>query len=147
MFLLFAITSCQEDLLFEENLALENTIWKAENQAYFDVDIQDTLSLYNVRINLRNTEEYRFSNIYLFVTINFPNGKKSMDTLDYYLADKTGKWYGSGLGDLYDNDFPMINKMAFPLKGTYRIEIVHAMRDEDLEGIANVGLKVAKHLP
>ena len=143
---LFAFFSCNSgDVLFEENLSLENALWKSNNMATFDFTIKDTISYYDILVNLRNNDSYEYSNLYLFVSIDFPNGKKHIDTLNAILADPTGRWVGSGIGDIYDNQFILVDNLAFPISGEYQVNVVHAMRKKDLQGIENIGLKVQKH--
>ena len=145
-FLILSLAACRdENVLYEENLPIENAVWKSDNMASFVFDIEDTLGYYDVVINLRNTETYPYSNIFLFADIIFPNGKKHLDTLNAELADPSGKWYGTGIGDIYDNSYKLVDNLAFPIKGEYKIQIVQAMRNNDLKGIENIGLKVKKH--
>ena len=106
--------------------------------------VDDTVGFYDLFINLRNENSYRYSNLYLFVEINFPNGKTSRDTVECPLADPTGRWYGSGLGDLYDNRILYKRQRQFPLAGEYSIMIEQAMRDSVLRGISDVGFRLAR---
>lgn len=148
LLLIFLLTSCgNEGVIFEENLPLKNSVWKNKDMASFEFNVQDTISYFDIFVNLRNTNSYEFSNIYIFVTTNFPNGKRKLDTLNANLADYQGNWIGTGIGDIYDNSYILSHKLAFPLKGDYRIDILQAMRKNDLEGIENIGLKVQKFQP
>lgn len=110
----------------------------------FEFDINDTVSLHNFYVTLRNQERYAFSNIFLFVSLEFPNGKLNIDTLNCPLADAEGRWYGSGLGDLYDNRIIFKERRKFPMAGHYRVSIQQAMRTNQLEGIADVGFRLSK---
>ena len=64
----------------------------------FNFTIADSTNSYACLIDLSHTGEYPFSNIYLFVDFEFPNGKNRLDTVHITLADRTGRWYGAGLG-------------------------------------------------
>ena len=72
----------------------------------FEVNIADTITPHNFYINVRNADGYPYGNIFMFIKTTFPNGKMSNDTLECTLADEKGKWLGSGIGDLYDNQIP-----------------------------------------
>ena len=61
---------------------------------------------------------------------------------------KTGKPLGkSGIGDLYDHRFILLNNYKFKNKGKYRIVFEQFMRMDTLPGIMAVGLRVEKNLP
>jgi gliding motility-associated lipoprotein GldH len=136
------LTSCDTNVVFEENTPVAGASWKAKDGVNFEFDVTDTVRLHNFYINLRNGEEYAYSNLYLFVEMEFPNGKKSIDTLNCPLADPTGRWYGSGLGDIFDNRILYRERKQFPLAGRYKVSIFQAMRTEELHGIYDVGFRV-----
>jgi gliding motility-associated lipoprotein GldH len=139
-----ALTSCDEGVVFESNQSIEGGVWKNNTPVSFEFDIKDTVALNNFYINLRNGEEYPFSNLFLFVEMEFPNGKKSVDTLECPLAAPNGEWYGSGLGDIFDNRIIFKERKQFPLEGHYKVNIQQAMRSAEIEGIYDVGFRVAK---
>lgn len=135
---------CDSNRVFEEYTAIPDQIWSASNIVKYEVDIQDTISPHNFYVNVRNTGAYKFSNLYVFLSIEFPDGKTSVDTVECPLADKTGKWLGSGTGQMKDNQFLVKYNMRFPLSGTYKFGIEQAMREEDLKEISDVGLRLEK---
>lgn len=138
------LTSCDNTHVFEQSQAIEQANWNANQPINFEFDIQDTVSFHNFYVTLRNQESYAYSNIFLFVSLEFPNGKLSIDTINCPLADAEGHWLGSGLGDLYDNRIIFKERKKFPMAGHYRISIQQAMRTENLEGIADVGFRLSK---
>jgi len=142
---LFSVfSSCSNGLVFEQSQEIPDAIWDMNQPVNFEFDINDTVSLHNFYVTLRNQEKYSFSNIFLFVSLEFPNGKLNIDTLNCPLADVEGKWYGSGLGDLYDNRIIFKERRKFPMMGHYRVSIQQAMRVDKLEGIADVGFRLSK---
>ena len=148
-FLLFTavmvgFVSCNQGLVFEKSQEIPNATWDMNAPVSFEFDINDTVSLHNFYVTLRNQERYAFSNIFLFVSLEFPNGKLNIDTLNCPLADAEGRWYGSGLGDLYDNRIIFKERRKFPMAGHYRVSIQQAMRMDQLEGIADVGFRLSK---
>ncbi len=104
--------------------------------------VTDTVSAYNLYINLRNTNDYQFQNLYLFVDVIAPNGASIRDTFECYLADNHGKWLGKGKGKIYDNRFLYRQSVKFSTKGDYRIQLQQAMRVDDLNGLANIGVRM-----
>lgn len=139
-----ALAGCDSNVVFEANKAIPEARWKSTEPVIFEFEVTDTVSLNNYYINLRNGDDYAFMNLYLFVKMEFPNGRKSIDTLECVLADPQGRWLGSGLGDIYDNRFLYRSLKAFPIPGDYKIEINQAMRTDELPGIYDVGFRVAR---
>lgn len=136
------LASCDEQVLFEENKAIDGGTWGARDAVTFEFDVDDTVRLHNFYVNIRNGEEYPYSNLFLFVEMEFPNGKKSVDTLDCPLADPQGKWLGSGIGKLYDQRILYRSRVRFPLTGHYRVDIRQAMREDPVAGIYDAGFRV-----
>ncbi|UPT67560.1 MAG: gliding motility lipoprotein GldH [Sphingobacteriales bacterium JAD_PAG50586_3] len=140
--LLFA--ACDDSRLFDENKKIEGSKWNSNQPVEFEVEIADTNQAVNAYINLRNTADYQFSNIFLFLTTTFPNGKEAKDTLNCLLADKNGKWMGKGAGDLLDNRIMLKRNVYFNQKGKYKFRLEHAMRVDPLPNITDVGFRIEK---
>jgi gliding motility-associated lipoprotein GldH len=141
---LFSLASCDDSLIYEENKGLDGMTWKASEPITFQVDIQDTLQACNFYFNLRHGEDYSFSNIFVFMKTTFPNGEAARDTMEFTLQQPDGKWIGSGLGDLRDNQILFKQNLKFPLRGTYTFSLEQAMRQEELPHVSEVGLRIAK---
>jgi len=140
--LLFA--ACDENRLYEEYKAIPGKTWDRNNKISFETNIEDTAQVYNVYINVRHTGDYAYSNLYIFLTTTFPDGTQVRDTLNCTLQDETGRWMGEGLGDLWDNHIVFKPLVKFSRRGKYVFEYEQAMRQEKLEGIADVGLRIEK---
>lgn len=141
--LILLLCSCESDVLYEANKRIDGGVWKVNDVAHFEFETADTSKLHNFYISLRNREDYPFSNIYFFVEMEFPNGKKSIDTVECQLADEQGKWLGNSSANLYDNRFLYQQGKQFPLAGRYKIDIRHGMRTPELQGITDVGFRLS----
>ena len=100
-------------------------------------------------VNLRNTNDYKYNNLFLIVSTKFPNGKTIIDTLEYRMANAQGEFLGSGFSDLKENKLWYKENVVFKELGEYEFTIQHAMREngrvegiKDLEGITDVGLRI-----
>ena len=63
------------------------------------------------------------------------------DTLLLILADKEGKWNGTGWGSLFQSELP-IGTIAIQHPGNSTLKIIHGMQDEILKGINDIGIKI-----
>ena len=141
---LLFFSSCDNNRIFEENKKIPAEGWSSSNVLKFDVDITNIEVPTNFYINVRNADGYPYNNLFLFIKTIFPNGKMSNDTLECILADENGKWLGSGMGDIYDNQIPFKKNVRFPDPGKYKFEIQHGMRSDVIPLIMDVGLRIEK---
>ncbi len=134
--------SCDRNRVFEQTIDIPGSNWHKDSIVFFNVDISDTLSAHAVNINLRHDSEYPKRNIYLFINTHAPTGHAIRDTFEIILADEKGKWYGSGLGGVWDIQKPFKHNVRFPISGTYRFEMEQAMRYDELPNIRSIGLRI-----
>lgn len=142
--LLIMFSACNMSALFDENVTIDKAKWSKDDIIEYDLVISDTLSQYDFYINLRNTADYRFQNLYIFLTTRFPNNNITRDTIEFILADQAGKWLGKGWGNLKENDILLKSNLTFPLTGDYSFLVQHAMRADTLNGINNIGIRIEK---
>ncbi len=142
--LLLGLYACDGNRFFEENKPIDGETWTVADRQAFTVDIQDTTSIFNFYFNFRHTGNYRYANIFVFLDTEFPNGELYRDTLECLVADQAGKWHGSGLGDLKENSFLFKRNVGFDEAGTYTFTFENGMRDDPLEHVKDVGMRIEK---
>lgn len=142
--LLLVLSSCDSNRVFEENKRIPEAQWNRHDKALFEFEIQDSLARYNFYFNFRHAGDYPYKNLYLFVKTTNPLNQVAVDTAQMILADHRGKWMGKGIGDIYDYQFKFKEDVAFPAKGIYTVEIEQAMRDEILENVTDIGIRIEK---
>jgi len=144
--LLFS-TSCDTDVLYENNIRLDSESWNQENKLEFDVNIQDTTLPYDFYLNLRHNNDYMYSNLFLFIDTYYPTKEYTRDTIEILLANAAGQWYGDGFGDLKEIRVLLKHGVYFPSSGNYKFSFGHAMRSEDLDGLEDFGMRIEKNQP
>lgn len=143
----FLLYACDEQRLFENYKDFDNSTWVVSDQPAFEFSIADTQLSYNLYCNLRNAESYPFADFrftyYLSDTTDVLMDKKMKIT---YLFDrKSGEPSGeSGLGDIYDHQFPLLKNYKFNRPGKYTVRFEQFMRRDSLPGILAVGLRVER---
>lgn len=142
------LVSCESDTVFSEVKAMEGH-WGAEEVVEFKIPQLDSLKKYNLFLNIRNTNDYKYNNLFLIVNMNFPNGKTVTDTLEYRMANPDGSWMGQGIGAVKENKLWYKENVQFFEEGTYTVDIAQAMRNNGevegvtkLEGITDVGISI-----
>ncbi len=146
LFLAFALAACDPDLVFNDNVDIEEGKWFVKQVPSFGFDIPDASARYNVYYNLRNGRAYPYYNLYLTRYLFDAKGKlveKKLDQL--FLADATtGKPLGTGLGDLFDHKVLALKEYRFPAPGRYTLKIEQYMRQNPLPDVFSVGVTVEK---
>lgn len=138
------LMSCDQGRIIDEYVPVENGSWSLSDTCLLDFSIDDTTSFYRLFFNLRHNDEYKYSNLYVFLTITDPDGLRDRKRLNFLLADKKGKWMGRGLGGRYDNQIILVDGLKFLKDGDYGVTIEQNMRDNPLEGITDVGIRLEK---
>lgn len=145
-------TSCSNKTIFSKYQSLSNSAWEANEKKIFQFEIKDTISPKNMFINIRNNSQYEFSNLYVITELKFPSGTEIIDTLQYEMADKTGKFLGQGFTEIKENKLFYKEQKVFPELGEYTFSIYQAMRKNgeiepitSLEGIQDVGLSIENY--
>jgi gliding motility-associated lipoprotein GldH len=136
----FFLISCKNDIYYEKMDSIKNEVWSIDNKLVYEFEIKDSMEFYDIYFNVRNTIDYPYQNLYIFLTNQFPSGIEIVDTLGCVLCDPFGKWYGKGDGRIKENKFLLRKKVRFQHKGKYVFTVQQAMRNEQLEGIASFGL-------
>lgn len=145
---MMAAVACQRSTdIYNSYVALPNTGWTIDSLAVFRVDITDADKPYDLYFMVRNQNNYAYQNLWLFIDIVSPDGYVQRDTLDCILAEHDGRWKGSGWGSLYDAEYPYRLSTRFAAPGLYRFRVCHGMRQDDIEGIHSIGLRVTPTQP
>lgn len=134
------MTSCSTNALYDESVVIPDAKWDNENIPYFNVTVDDTLTDYAFYMSIRHLENYRYSNLYVFMHTEFPNGNVTHDTIECVLAAPDGRWMGKGSGNMYYAKVLLNPSLRFPLKGDYHFELEQAMREKELKGITDIGI-------
>lgn len=147
VFVFSIFTSCDRSGIYDQAIVMEDDTWHRENILEFNVKIIDSIHPNDFYIQLRNTTDYKFSNLYFFLDTKFPNGDIIRDTIQCFLAEPDGKWLGEGMGKIKSNRILLRKNVLFPTTGNYLFRFEQAMRVVELEGILDFGLRIEKSEP
>ncbi len=151
-FILIALFfSCESKLVVSEYQSNPSAIWSKEDKKQFTFTPEDSLSSYDLFIDIRNDNTFPYSNLFLIADLTSPDGKVQRDTLEFQMAAPDGQWLGKGLGSIKENKLWYKENVNFSVNGVYMLELSHAMRKNgvsegiiDLEGITDVGFSIEK---
>ena len=142
------LISCDKKRVFDEYQSVGN-VWNMKKEVIFELPKIDTLKKYNLFINLRANDDYKFNNLFLIVSMEQPNGVTKVDTLEYEMADVDGALLGDGFSDIKESKLYYKENLKFKASENNKIHIKHAVRQtgkivgvQDLEGITEVGFRI-----
>lgn len=142
-------SSCDKNRVFDEYESIQG--WHKDSLVNFELKNIDSLKTYNLFINIRNNNDYQYSNLFLITEIKFPQGKVISDTLEYDMSKPSGEWLGTGFGDVKENKLWYKENVRFEESGRYEVSIQQAMRKngeingiQELQGITDVGFRIEK---
>lgn len=140
----FLITACTKVDVFEKNVTIPNHEWSSTFKPEIAFEITDTLSAYNIFAVVRHSDAYRYKNIWLSVYTHAPGDTINKQQLDLQLATDDKGWLGSGMDDIYEHRILITGKPVALRAGTYRFRLENIMREDPLEHVFNVGIRVEK---
>lgn len=142
LFFFFLLTGCDRSVFYDRLQAVDEHGWLPSESVDFDVEVADTNIVYNFLLEVRNSVSYHYSNTFFFLNTTFPDGSMARDTLEFPLADPTGRWLGKRTGRYVDTRFYFRRNARFPMEGTYRFSVTNGMRDSAIAGLKDIGLRI-----
>ena len=146
---LIALVSCDKIRVFDEYKSVGNA-WNKDSIVSFDLPELDVKKQYNLFLNIRDNNDYPFNNLFLIVSLEQPNKKTLVDTLEYQMANPDGSLLGEGFTDVKDSKLVYKERMKFT-SGDYKVHIKQAVRQtgkvsgvKELKGITDVGFRIEK---
>ena len=148
---LILLISCETKKVYSDFKELNNGIWQVDDTITFNFSEFDTSEKYNIFLNIRNDNDFAYSNLFLITQLNYPNGKIVSDTLEYEMALPDGTWLGTGSGSIKENKLWYRENIVFPDSGVYNLKVLHAMRQNgnvdgiaNLRGLTDIGVEITK---
>lgn len=142
--LALSAVACDGSVYYESQESVDEHGWLPTDSVTFDVDVDDTVSLFNMLVEVRNNINYPYSNAFLFIDTRFPDGSVAHDTLECPLAFADGQWRGKRIGLYVDRRYRLRGDagMSFPMSGRYHFAIANGMRDSAIAGLKDIGLRI-----
>jgi gliding motility-associated lipoprotein GldH len=138
-----SILACEEITLYERQENVPGGAWKSGKKLSFSLEIEDTVSNFQLFTSIRHTSEYPYRNIWVRMGLQLPGSDSvTFHDFDLPLADAE-KWLGTGMNDVYDRRIRLFgDPFRFPGKGKAVFTLQQIMREEELPGILQVGIRI-----
>ncbi len=142
------VVACDEKRVFDDYKSV-GTSWHKDSIITFALPKLDTVTPYNLYVNIRNNDNYEFSNLFLIVSLEHESGVTKVDTLEYMMATPDGELLGEGFSDIKENKLIYKERAYFKPAGQFNVSIRQAVRQngkvsgvEKLEGISEIGFRI-----
>jgi gliding motility-associated lipoprotein GldH len=137
------LISCDSNRIYEKNVDIPDTDWYYNMPIVLDFTIEDETPK-NLFVNVRHSFYFPWRNIWLKMSIAFPNDSIYEMPLNIQLSQPNGKWFGKCSGDicLLQYALPDFTHYNFLDTGNYSVKIEQDMRENPLSSILSVGLRV-----
>jgi gliding motility-associated lipoprotein GldH len=144
LWICIGLTSClpSDNAILNESATLPESGWNMKQPVCFEMEVKNTAQLYDIYITLRHNTDYECMNLFLFLKTYYPNQEYSRDTLECFLADETGRWFGKGSSSMKSCEMLFKRGVKFPQEGRYTFEFVQGMRTESVKNIMDLGMKI-----
>lgn len=148
LFLFFiALYACDSNRVYENNMEFSDRAWKVIEEPRFEFTVPNASDQYNVYYNVRNSLDFPYARIFVTWHLYDSTGKEISKKLVFndLFDEKTGRPLGdSGLGDLYDHRFPILENYSFSNPGKYSLKLDQFNRQDTLQGVIAVGVRVER---
>lgn len=141
LFLGIILSSCDPLMVFDSYQETENERWKHGDIKIFEVEMTEASVACNVLINIRHTTDYPVSNLFVFISVEGPEGTTVRDTLEIQITDERGKWKGYGFGKIKHISRMYRKNIRFSQPGKYTFFIEQGMRQTEVP-VTDVGLRI-----
>ena len=138
------LTSCGDQAYYNEAYNFDDNTWSDQDTAHFEIDVTDTIHPFNFILTLRTSTQYQYSNIWVYIISEAPDGSRSKVAQRIPLARPDGSWIGRVSGTIVESKLKFDSK-PFPIKGKYTFDIVNATQQEELDEVLDISLRVEKN--
>jgi len=141
VFVLFVV-ACGNTAIYEKFEEIPEANWFHKHTAKLTFEITDTTKKYDLIMLVRHTTDFPYMNFWVNTNTVFPDGTSKEQKIDLPMADKTGKWFGKGFGNIKTNEVVIQQNAIMPQVGEYTLKINQLMRYEPVSDISDIGLRI-----
>jgi gliding motility-associated lipoprotein GldH len=138
--------SCDTIDLYEKVVPIPKHQWQSSYKPSFTFHIKDTAVTYQVFFIVRHNNQYRYNNVWVNLYAKGPADSVEKFNLELPLANKEG-WLGTGMDDIFEHRIAFTldpSRFQFSRSGDYTFTLEQVMRDDPLENVMNVGIRIEK---
>lgn len=140
--LIFGLSACGPNYIYEKTYQIEGDTWTYADSLSFEVDVTDTLKIYNLYLDLEHNTDFSYQNLYTQINTSFPTGQRISEQLSLELQEKSGLWLGECSGNYCKLRIPIQEGAYFNSGGKHTIVVNQYMRTDSINGVKSLSLRV-----
>jgi len=140
---LFLFVSCGKRPYYEKVYSFDNREWNQDVKPVFEVNIGDVDENYNFTLSLRTSTDYKYSNLWIFMKTESPDGSTAREPFELKITDKNGKWLGHKTGSIVETSL-YFKERKLPLSGKYKFTLEQAITASKIDEVLDLGFKVER---
>ncbi|TAF35459.1 MAG: hypothetical protein EAZ57_04635 [Cytophagales bacterium] len=115
--------------------------WGADDVKIFEMEVEDTLTKYNIGVNLHHNNKHQTFAVSMKLMVVSPNRVIQELPLNLSLLDSAGKYQGESGTDFYELSYLVAERLRLTEMGIYTLELV---ANTNHEGVQKIGVWVEK---
>jgi len=141
LLLVITLSSCGDIPLYDKVYSFDGREWLQDVKPNFEVEIDDISKEYNFTLSLRTTVDYKYSNLWIFMKTESPDGNSAREPFELKITDESGAWIGNKTGSVVETSLNF-KKRKLPLKGTYKFMIEQGITASSIDEVLDIGFTV-----
>ncbi len=134
---------CQSDEIPVGANSFSENKWDQKVKPSFELELSDTVSVFDFFITLRNTTDYKYSNLFIYVEEIPPFGPSYRTRHEIPIANPDGSWIGDKTGTIIENKY-LVKRGKVPFIGKYKYIIEQAITDQEVTEVLDISFQVKK---
>ena len=135
------LSSCGKQALYDKTHSFKDRVWEQDVKPNHRVEITDTNKVYNLSLTLRTTTDYKYNNLWVFLTTKLPDGSSERKPFQFRITNEDGSWVGNKTGTIVETELDFRNR-RLPLLGTYEFTLEQGITQSAIDEVLDIGLKV-----
>jgi gliding motility-associated lipoprotein GldH len=136
------LSSCGKTSLCDKKYDLPQQTWVYQDTLNFAFEVKDTMTLYDMVLNIKHRSDYAYRNIYTKIYTQFPDNQRIEQVLSLDLSEPNGQSAGKCSGDKCAVEVVLQPDAFFNKVGKYQITLAQFMRTDSLKGIEKMAFRV-----
>jgi len=133
--------SCGKAPFYEKSVSFDGKEWKRDLKPVFNVKIDNIDQAYDFTLSLRTTTDYKYSNLWIFLKTEAPDGTSAREPFEIVLANPDGSWVGNKSGTIVETPL-YFKKRKLPLKGNYKFTVEQGITNSEVKEVLDISFIV-----
>lgn len=139
------ISFINNNTIYSSFYEISNSNWSVVDTIVFDLKTTVVTNPHNLNLFGKINYDFSYSNLFVFINHYFEKEIIKKDTVLVPLFDSFGKPIQNNIGNTQFFNVDYLNNVNFTEEGVYKIELIHGMRENKLDGVEKIGIKLKKN--